>query len=471
MASGIKNMLFWIGHIVDREDGQNFGRVKVKVFGIHGDLEGEVEADDLPWAPVVDGTYGGMTSVPRKGEWVLGAFMDGRDGQHPIVLGRIPGYPTQLPSGSGQPGESGQWTAAAVTDLGRPPLHPAVIGEGAEELSGPILASASRTDVEDAVGRTHQEPETRLPTRNLDVRVMSSTDNQNYIAMGAGSDGYLQITTGSGSLIQIDDSGAVYIKSTGSSMMKTEGTKIERVEGDMNTQVSEGDWTLKVDANGKMYFGGDLDIECENFNLTVRGDSVFNVARTSKWKAANIDMFSHTDNINLVSASKIKTQSVGLTTLQSEAGFYVRAKDKLDLTAKSMKMTSDEEGIDIRAETDLKIDSWSGVIGIDAATNLHIKGRDNINIEGGSLAHLNAPTVYIDDTVRMAEGKAAGKYEWQETTVAEMAEEDLDEKAVAPGLPEPGPTQSPSGHKAQQYPHATGTVAGNTGKPAESIEI
>lgn len=94
--AGLKQFTHFVGYVVDREDGQNLGRVKVKALGFHDPDSKVICADDLPWAPVVDGTYGAVSTVPLIGDWVLGAFLDGADAQHPIVLGCIPGYNSQL---------------------------------------------------------------------------------------------------------------------------------------------------------------------------------------------------------------------------------------------------------------------------------------------------------------------------------------------------------------------------------------
>jgi len=93
---------YWfIGEVVDKNDPTNNKRVRVRVFGIHTDdpptpdgdkeaLDG-VEDQDLPWAFCIDGTYGKMDAVPDEGDWVLGFFADGRDCQHPFLMGTIPG--------------------------------------------------------------------------------------------------------------------------------------------------------------------------------------------------------------------------------------------------------------------------------------------------------------------------------------------------------------------------------------------
>ena len=459
----IRNIDFWIGRVVLRDDKTNNARVKVKIFGIHPEDPLDVAPQDLPWAPVVDGTYGAVGNVPKKGEWVFGAHLDGANAQHPIVLGRLPGYGTQLPAGAGFDGDSGFSDSESVDQLGEVPLHPALGGENSNKLSGPILASAQREVEPDVIqsanGIDHTVPSVKLPNRDLDNRVFSSKDNQNYVVLASGSSGHTQIMHASGAVVQIESDGTMLIQAA-TRADNTEGSELKHVQGDLDTVVSEGDYTLKINSNGTMYFGGDLDIECGNFNLTVRDKYTVNVAEAAKFKAASIDMFSHTDNINIASAKKLKAISVDLTTLQSEAGFYVRAKDKFDLTSKSFKMTTDEEGMDFKAETYMKFDAITEDINIDATKKVEIQARDVMNLQSVGNMHLNAPTVYVDDFVRMAEGGAAGQYEYKESATAEMAEEDLSEKAIAPKLPDPPSPLGQRGYKANPIrPHK---------KPAET---
>lgn len=95
---------FFIGEVVNKDDPLNLGRVKVRVLGLHTadpqtnfstkDELDEIEDQDLPWAYCVNGTYGKMNMVPDEGDWVFGFFVDGRDAQHPMLLGTIPGMNT-----------------------------------------------------------------------------------------------------------------------------------------------------------------------------------------------------------------------------------------------------------------------------------------------------------------------------------------------------------------------------------------
>jgi hypothetical protein len=93
---------WFIGEVVDKDDPTNSGRVRVRAVGIHPPSnpnyerndkseKNQVEDEDLPWAMLVNGTYGKMHCVPDEGDWVFGFFADGRDCQHPIVLGSFYG--------------------------------------------------------------------------------------------------------------------------------------------------------------------------------------------------------------------------------------------------------------------------------------------------------------------------------------------------------------------------------------------
>lgn len=104
MFSPGKNMNpFWfVGEVVDKDDPTNSGRVRVRAFGIHPPSSPDenandkteldyVEDQDLPWASIINGTMGKMHCVPDEGEWVFGFFGDGRDCQHPFILGTLYG--------------------------------------------------------------------------------------------------------------------------------------------------------------------------------------------------------------------------------------------------------------------------------------------------------------------------------------------------------------------------------------------
>ena len=90
----------WIANIADRpgesnDDFKGFDyRYKVRILGYHPADTNELSDEDLPWAsvlfPVTAGSgQGGASQSPnlRQGNFVQGFFLDGEDGQQPVITG------------------------------------------------------------------------------------------------------------------------------------------------------------------------------------------------------------------------------------------------------------------------------------------------------------------------------------------------------------------------------------------------
>jgi len=92
---------WWVGQIAPIEawesqaNGSGWGsRYKVRIMGYHPDNETELKNEDLPWAgvlmPVTTGSGGaniGVNGKLRPGDIVVGFFLDGDDGQIPMIMG------------------------------------------------------------------------------------------------------------------------------------------------------------------------------------------------------------------------------------------------------------------------------------------------------------------------------------------------------------------------------------------------
>lgn len=85
------NPRFFIGKVRRNDDPKGMGRVQVRIFGVHDNLE--IEDNDLPWAqclipttsPGISGQ--GENSVLAKGAMVHGMFLDGKLSQIPLIFG------------------------------------------------------------------------------------------------------------------------------------------------------------------------------------------------------------------------------------------------------------------------------------------------------------------------------------------------------------------------------------------------
>lgn len=92
--------MIYYGVVEDRNDPRKMGRVRVRVAGLHSPNLQEVPTDALPWSTVMTPTTSpsvsgvGHTPFLVEGSWVVVMFND-QNMQDPLVIGSIPGYPTE----------------------------------------------------------------------------------------------------------------------------------------------------------------------------------------------------------------------------------------------------------------------------------------------------------------------------------------------------------------------------------------
>ena len=95
---------WFVGVVEDRQDPQTLGRLRVRCLGYHTEGLDKLKTEDLPWAhvmnPITSATVSGLGQSPLgavEGSWVVGFFQDGADAQQPIIIGTLPGVPSELP--------------------------------------------------------------------------------------------------------------------------------------------------------------------------------------------------------------------------------------------------------------------------------------------------------------------------------------------------------------------------------------
>ena len=96
--------VWWTGVVEDRNDPEQLGRCRVRIFGFHTDDVTLLPTNDLPWAiplqPITSAATSGVGHAPVgivNGSWVVGWFLDGEEAQRPLIIGTIAGRPEKQP--------------------------------------------------------------------------------------------------------------------------------------------------------------------------------------------------------------------------------------------------------------------------------------------------------------------------------------------------------------------------------------
>jgi len=99
---GQDGFIWFVGVVEDRADPTFTGRVRVRCLGYHTENKIDLPTTDLPWAmpmlPITSSGISGIGQTPLglvEGSWVLGFFRDSKYAQEPIIIGSLPGRPSE----------------------------------------------------------------------------------------------------------------------------------------------------------------------------------------------------------------------------------------------------------------------------------------------------------------------------------------------------------------------------------------
>jgi hypothetical protein len=408
MSGGFNNMLHFVGVVEDSHDLTNSGRVRVRAFGIHPprntDENGSdsVATEHLPWATVLDGTYGVSPVIPSVGDWVFGFFIDGREAQQPMIIGRLPGMHLQMPGGTGDAGEDGYLPPEAIHSFGAPDLHRYQSGENTNNGQTLAQRSFTNTGIPQANGETFDEPAIAMPANNYNNRLIKSKDGDNFIVLGSGEDGkagdYFLISHSSGSVFQIDSNGTIFVKAFGDSYKTTQGVDSSYVRGSSHNTIDE-DYTLKVGNSGKICVNGRLDFECTDFNVRAARNINLDAGVKVNVSGGGIGLFATADDINMVANANVKAQA-------TIGGMYFRciapgnpANDGGDFHVDSYKMNLNSAAYTRihsmgtpAISTQVLPAPDAGHLGIDiqSLTSTRIEGLGTVNIESAGALGISA---------------------------------------------------------------------------------
>lgn len=338
----------WFIGIVELIDELAVGRCKVRAFGFHGprpeipfnpNVDGVsqnqgtisrggtdipnpgIDKNDLPWASILQS--GASQGIIEVGEWVFGCFLDGRDAQHPVVMGIIPGQNNGLPGEVA--GGNGYTNAAhAAENFGSSSMHPAITGEGGRGNAQNLIAASRETyQTGGRQGLVTSPPYTHA-AHDAMTRVMSS---QNKLNSFITNNDDIVIQSGK-SQIQIDSGGNVTIYAPSSSI-EFVGAAIKNATKGAISQSAGSKYTVHVSEGGVQFdTQGDFEINCASFKVNARDRAHVQAGAALDFRGARVHVNARADNIDMWAKGKLRLYSGGISTWEVGGfeGLYITTK-------------------------------------------------------------------------------------------------------------------------------------------------
>jgi hypothetical protein len=89
--AGQNGFVWFTGVVANNQDKAQVGRVRVRIIGWHNENVNLQPDEELPWAQILLPVNNSKSfSSPKPGEWVMGFFQDGQNGQQPVIVGVYP---------------------------------------------------------------------------------------------------------------------------------------------------------------------------------------------------------------------------------------------------------------------------------------------------------------------------------------------------------------------------------------------
>jgi uncharacterized protein (DUF2345 family) len=340
----------WFVGIVEQIDELQVGRCKVRAFGFHGprpleDRNGEftdtnspdaasdterrggtehmhagIATEDLPWAMIMQSPS--AQGIVAPGEWVFGCFLDGRDAQHPMVMGIIPGMNHGLPSET-QGGNPYTHPAHAAANFGDSSMHPAISGEGGPGNAITMMASVRDFQTGGRQGMTFSDPYIHAAHDTM-TRVMSSDNKLNSFIT---NDRDIVMQSGNAQ-VQIDASGNVTIFAPSSNIEFVGGGIKQATKGGIATSAGSK-YTVSVTEGGVQFdTNGDFEVNCASFKVNARDRAHVQAGGPLDFRGAKVHVNARTDSIDIWAKEKVRLYSGGVTTIEVGGfeGMYITSK-------------------------------------------------------------------------------------------------------------------------------------------------
>ena len=339
-----KNGFQWfVGVVEDRQDPKTLGRLRVRCLGYHTEGLDKLPTADLPWAhvmnPITSATVSGLGQTPLgavEGTWVVGFFQDGSDAQQPIIIGTLPGVPSELPDTGTKKG--------FMDTGGNYPKYK-------DETDVNRLAVNSKSEASGNKEATEDNPHSSLTIRKADRTTKIGQADFNPVDLGRaflspisleGDDGtefnepetpynatypYNHVyESEAGHIREIDDTvGAERIHerhASGSGYeIGPDGTKVTRVKKDNYTLTTNDDFvhikgnsSTTVDGGVRVFVNADGSTDDHNYTIQVGNNANVNI----QVDKGDVNVVTSQGDINLKSGKNIH--------MDATQGIYMKSK-------------------------------------------------------------------------------------------------------------------------------------------------
>ena len=354
---------WFVGVVEDRQDPQTLGRLRVRCLGYHTEGLDKLKTEDLPWAhvmnPITSATVSGLGQSPLgavEGTWVVGFFQDGSDAQQPIIIGTLPGVPSELPDTGSKKGFQDAVNGAYPkykneTDVNRLAVNASDVVAGKSLENNPHSSlTIRRADRTTKIGRAD--------FNQVDLRVANAGEPDTlpgddgtefdepktpYAAQYPHNHVY---ESESGHIREIDDTpNAERIHerhATGTGYeIHPDGTKVTRVKKDNYTLTSGDDFahirgssSSTVDGGVRVFVNADASTDDQNYTIQVGKGANVNI----QVDEGDVNVVTADGDINLKSANNINMETLGFrlqaqTVDISVSGQWTETtKDKTEVT-------------------------------------------------------------------------------------------------------------------------------------------
>jgi len=339
-----KNGFQWfVGVVEDRQDPKTLGRLRVRCLGYHTEGLDKLPTADLPWAhvmnPITSATVSGLGQTPLgavEGTWVVGFFQDGGDAQQPIIIGTLPGVPSELPDTGAKKGfmdTGGNYPKYKETDVNRLAVNSKSVdtsGRSADvELNPHSSLTIRKADRTTKIGQADFNP-VDLGRANLGGTFTLEGDdgtefNEPETPYNATYPYNHVYESEAGHIREIDDTvGAERIHerhASGSGYeIGPDGTKVTRVKKDNYTLTTgddfahiKGNSSTTVDGGVRVFVNADGSTDDHNYTIQVGNNANVNI----QVDKGDVNVVTTQGNINLKSGKNIH--------MDATQGIYMKA--------------------------------------------------------------------------------------------------------------------------------------------------